>query len=76
MLSAKLRNVLINLTRMREAQSHLTLLAMNRTGFQNLIKMSSIAYLEGFHYKPRIDRELLEENNEGIICLSGCASSD
>ncbi|MEO1996464.1 MAG: DNA polymerase III subunit alpha, partial [Planctomycetaceae bacterium] len=63
-------------SRMREAQSHLTLLAMNRTGFQNLIKMSSIAYLEGFHYKPRIDRELLEENNEGIICLSGCASSD
>ena len=49
---------------------------MNRTGFQNLVKMSSVAYLEGFHYKPRIDRQLLEEYNEGIICLSGCASSD
>jgi len=63
-------------SRMRDAQSHLTLLAMNRTGFQNLVKMSSVAYLEGFHYKPRIDRELLEQNNEGLICLSGCASSD
>ncbi len=62
-------------TRQSEAQSHLTLLAMNRTGFDNLIRMSSTAYLEGFHYKPRIDRELLEEFNEGIICLSGCAAS-
>ncbi|MCP4175916.1 MAG: DNA polymerase III subunit alpha [Fuerstiella sp.] len=63
-------------TRQREAQSHLTLLAMNQKGFDNLIKMSSTAYLEGFHYKPRIDRELLEEFNEGVICLSGCASSE
>jgi len=63
-------------TRQREAQSHLTLLAMNRTGFDNLIQMSSLAYLEGFHYKPRIDRELIEEHSEGIICLSGCASSE
>ena len=63
-------------TRQKEAQSHLTLLAMNRTGFDNLIQLASAAYLEGFHYKPRIDRELLEERNEGIICLSGCASSE
>ncbi|MEZ6130726.1 MAG: DNA polymerase III subunit alpha [Planctomycetaceae bacterium] len=63
-------------TRQKEAQSHLTLLAMNQKGFDNLIKMSSTAYLEGFHYKPRIDRELLAEFNEGIICLSGCASSE
>lgn len=63
-------------SRMKEAQSHLTLLAMNRKGFDNLIRMSSSAYLEGFYYKPRIDRELLEECNEGIICLSGCASSE
>ena len=62
--------------RMKEAQSHLTLLAMNRKGFDNLIKMTSVAYLEGFHYKPRIDKELLEEFNEGVICLSGCASSE
>lgn len=63
-------------SRQKDAQSHLTLLAMNQKGFDNLIKMSSTAYLEGFHYKPRIDRELLEEFNEGIICLSGCASSE
>ncbi|MEZ6124576.1 MAG: DNA polymerase III subunit alpha [Planctomycetaceae bacterium] len=63
-------------TRQKEAQSHLTLLAMNQKGFDNLIQMSSTAYLEGFHYKPRIDRELLEAHSEGIICLSGCASSE
>lgn len=63
-------------TRQKEAQSHLTLLAMNQKGFDNLIKMSSTAYLEGFHYKPRIDRELLEAYSDGIICLSGCASSE
>ena len=63
-------------TRASEAQSHLTLLAMNRTGFDNLVKMASLAYLEGFHYKPRIDRELLKERNAGLICLSGCASSE
>ncbi|HUG89644.1 MAG TPA: DNA polymerase III subunit alpha [Planctomycetaceae bacterium] len=60
----------------REASFHLTLLAMNREGFQNLIHMASCAYLEGFYYKPRIDRALLEEFNEGLICLSGCASSE
>ncbi len=63
-------------SRQKEASSHLTLLAMNRTGFDNLIRLSSTAYLEGFYYKPRIDREILEECNEGIICLSGCASSE
>jgi len=54
---------------------HLTLLAQNRTGFKNLVKMASAASLEGFYFKPRIDRELLETYNEGIVCLSGCASS-
>lgn len=63
-------------SRMKQAQSHLTLLATNQTGFYNLVEMASQAYLEGFHWKPRIDRELLEEKNEGIICLSGCASSE
>ncbi len=63
-------------TRMKQAQSHLTLLAMNQTGFYNLVRMASLAYLEGFHYKPRIDRQLLEECSEGLICLSGCASSE
>ncbi|MCU0963357.1 MAG: DNA polymerase III subunit alpha, partial [Pirellulaceae bacterium] len=55
---------------------HLTLLAQNRVGFQNLLKMASAAYLEGFYFKPRIDKELLEAHREGIICLSGCASSE
>jgi DNA polymerase-3 subunit alpha len=55
-----------------EASTHLTLLAKNRTGFYNLIKLSSIAFLEGFYYKPRIDREILEAHKEGLICLSGC----
>ena len=45
-------------------------------GFQNLIKLSSAAFLEGFYFKPRIDKELLETHNEGLICLSGCISSE
>jgi DNA polymerase-3 subunit alpha len=55
---------------------HLTLLAKDVTGFRNLIKMSSLAFLEGYHYKPRIDKELLQTHREGIICLSGCASAE
>ena len=61
---------------MKEASYHLTLLAKNRTGFQNLVKLSSVAFLEGFYYKPRIDKELLEAHNEGLICLSGCVSGE
>jgi DNA polymerase III subunit alpha len=60
----------------RESNYHLTLLAQNRTGFRNLIKLSSLAYLEGLYSKPRIDRELLEQYHDGIICLSGCVSSE
>jgi DNA polymerase III subunit alpha len=59
-----------------EAGYHLTLLAQNVQGFHNLIKMASIAYLEGYHYIPRIDKEVLEAHSKGIICLSGCASSE
>jgi DNA polymerase-3 subunit alpha len=59
-----------------DAGFHLTLLAQNRTGFRNLIKMASAAYLEGYHYVPRIDKDLLESHKDGIICLSGCASSE
>jgi DNA polymerase-3 subunit alpha len=59
-----------------EAGFHLTLLARNRTGFQNLIKMASSAYLDGYYYVPRIDKELLEAHKDGLICLSGCASSE
>ena len=54
---------------------HLTLLAKNMTGYKNLMKLASIAYLDGFYYKPRIDRELLKKHHEGLIGLSGCLSS-
>jgi DNA polymerase III subunit alpha len=61
---------------MKEASYHLTLLAQNKTGFRNLVKMASAAMLEGFYFKPRIDKDLLEAHHEGIICLSGCVSSE
>lgn len=55
---------------------HLLLLAKNITGYQNLMKLSSIAYLEGFYYKPRIDKESLRQYHEGLICTSACMSGD
>ena len=60
----------------RPASPHLTLLAQNRIGFQNLIKLTSVAFTEGFYYKPRCSRELLKQYSEGIICLSGCISGE
>ena len=59
-----------------ESAAHLTLLAQNATGFRNLIKLSSIAFTEGFYYKPRIDRAILEAHSEGLICLSGCLAGE
>ena len=59
-----------------ESSYHLTLLAQNRAGFDNLIQLSSKAFLEGFYHKPRIDRELLAAHSEGLVCLSGCVSSE
>lgn len=55
---------------------HLTVLAMNNTGYQNLLQLSTKANLEGMYYKPRVDHELLEELNEGLIVLSGCAGGE
>jgi len=55
---------------------HLTLLAKNNTGWKNLIRLVTTSYLEGFYYKPRIDKELLEKHREGLICLSGCFSGE
>lgn len=55
---------------------HLTLLAMNNQGYQNLMRLSSIANLDGFYYRPRIDRQLLEKYNEGLIVLSGCIGGE
>ena len=60
----------------RDSSYHLTLLARDRTGFANLLKLATKAYLEGFYFKPRIDRELLAEYGEGLICLSGCLSGE
>lgn len=59
-----------------KARYHLILLAMNETGYKNLMMLSTKANLEGMYYKPRIDHELLEEFNEGIIALSACASGE
>ncbi|MEO6109872.1 MAG: DNA polymerase III subunit alpha [Candidatus Saccharimonadales bacterium] len=59
-----------------KARYHLIILAMNDQGYKNLMRLSSTANLEGMYYKPRIDRELLEQYSEGLIILSGCASSE
>lgn len=59
-----------------KARYHLILLAMNEVGYQNLMMLTSKANLEGMYYKPRIDHELLELYNDGIIALSGCASGE
>lgn len=59
-----------------KARYHLIILAMNNTGYQNLMQLASLAELEGKYYKPRIDHELLEKYNEGLIILSGCASGE
>ena len=59
-----------------KARYHLIILAMNETGYKNLMKLSTTANLEGMYYKPRIDHELLEQYNEGLIILSGCASGE
>lgn len=55
---------------------HITLLARNDTGYRNLIALQSKAHLEGFYYRPRMDRELLERHSEGVIVLSGCPSGE
>ena len=55
-----------------DAAFHIVLLAMDKTGYKNLLKLASIAQLEGFYYKPRIDRETLITHNEGLIALTAC----
>jgi DNA polymerase-3 subunit alpha len=55
---------------------HLILLAINDQGYRNLMRLSTIANLQGFYYKPRIDHELLEKYNEGLIVLSGCIGGE
>ncbi len=55
---------------------HLVLLAQNRTGYLNLLKLASIAQLEGYYYKPRIDKEVLEQHSDGLIVLSACGAGE
>ncbi len=57
-----------------EERWHLTLLAVDRTGYRNLLVLGSAAFLEGYYYKPRMDYALLRQHAEGLICLTGCAS--
>src|SRR5512143_2273548 len=56
--------------------SHLVLLARNRTGYRNLVRLSSIGFTEGFYRRPRIDKEVLEAHREGIVCLAACLSGE
>jgi DNA polymerase-3 subunit alpha len=58
----------------QKGYAHLTLLAADNTGYSNLIKLSSLGYLDGYYYKPRVDWELLERHAGGVIALSGCLS--
>ncbi len=61
---------------MRDAAYHFTLLAQNETGYRNLVKLISTAHLDGFHYRPRIDKELLAAHSAGLIGLSGCLAGE
>ncbi len=60
----------------KEQNYHLVLLAKNDTGYKNLIKLVSLAYLEGFYYKPRLDKELLRKHNRGLIASSACLKGE
>lgn len=60
----------------KDTSFHLTLLAADDTGYRNLVKLVSAAHLEGFYYKPRVDRELLAQHSSGLICLSGCIKGE
>ncbi len=63
-------------TSISDAAYHLILLAQNNTGYQNLLKLATIGYTEGFYYRPRIDKAILEELNEGLIASSACLKGE
>lgn len=63
-------------TSKNDTRYHLVLLAQNLQGYQNLMKLSSISYIKGFYYKPRISKALLTQYNEGLICLSACVKGE
>src|SRR5215470_330681 len=60
----------------RDVYNHLVLLAKDETGYKNLVKLATAAHLEGYYYKPRIDKEILSQHKEGLIALSGCLASE
>lgn len=59
-----------------DEQYHLVLLAENQTGYRNLVKLVSKGFIEGYYYKPRVDKELLREHSEGLIALSACVAGE
>ncbi len=63
-------------TTIADVAHHLVLLAENNVGYKNLLKLASAGYLEGFYYRPRIDKELLSSHNEGLVALSGCLKGE
>jgi DNA polymerase-3 subunit alpha len=63
-------------TRGEKMYNHLTLIAENNTGYKNLVKLATKGHLEGFYYKPRIDKNLLREHSEGLICMSACLGGE
>ncbi|OGF53832.1 MAG: DNA polymerase III subunit alpha, partial [Candidatus Fraserbacteria bacterium RBG_16_55_9] len=62
--------------RQSEKYYHLTVLARNEMGYRNLMKLTSLGYLEGFYYRPRVDKELLRQHSEGLLVLSGCLKGE
>ncbi|MSU28229.1 MAG: PHP domain-containing protein, partial [Pedosphaera sp.] len=60
----------------KEVYQHLLLLAKDEDGYRNLVQLVTKAHLEGFYYKPRVDKELLTQHHEGLIALSGCLASE
>ncbi|MDH7499134.1 MAG: DNA polymerase III subunit alpha [candidate division NC10 bacterium] len=60
----------------QDASHHLTLLAKDQVGYKNLMKLATAGFLEGFYYKPRIDKEILAEHGEGLLALSGCLKGE
>src|SRR5215469_8692718 len=63
-------------TGMRDVYHHLGLLAKDTTGYKNLVKLVTSAHVDGYYYKPRIDKEILAQHHEGLIALSGCLASE
>lgn len=70
------RNHTLKIPKLDTEAFHLTLLAKNNQGYQNLLKLTTIGHLNGYYYNPRIDKELLRKHKEGIIALSGCLSGE